>query len=213
MLPQPSPGQVAGTAGKAFTSALGRTSSRYAPGPAATLTRQRPRSSAPGARPGRASVTEREASGPGVAAVLYCGGGGADVSVCGPSIWLVWYSNGPRLAWNCHPNSEPQNCWPLVVSSAGISMCTISPGNAASLVCRSRRCRRHCGGSPGQVKLIGSWPATRPRNIFAHLIGYAQQFRAHPATHPDAGVGCAPPRRPPGTSKVRPGRHRGSAGG
>src|SRR6266567_8343164 len=61
---------------------------------------------------------------------------------CSPPICVVWYSNGPGLAWNCQPNKEPQNCWLLVVSSAGISMCTISPGNAASLFRRSRRCRR-----------------------------------------------------------------------
>ena len=28
---------------------------------------------------------------------------------CSPPIWVVWYSNGPGFAWNCHPNKEPQN--------------------------------------------------------------------------------------------------------
>src|SRR5215467_2497762 len=93
-------------------------------------------------------------------------------AVRGPSIWLVWYSNGPGLAWNCHPNKEPQNCWLLVVSSAGISMCTISPGIAASSVCHLLVIL------PSVVTDARPW-ATHPvaapmpgyRAIFAHVIG------------------------------------------
>src|SRR5450432_968515 len=40
---------------------------------------------------------------------------------------VMWYSDGPGNAWNCHPKSEPQNAWDFAVSSAGISMCTIWP--------------------------------------------------------------------------------------
>src|SRR6516162_8241402 len=92
-------------------------------------------------------------------------------AVRGPSIWLVWYSNGPGLAWNCHPNNEPQNCWLLVVSSAGISMCTISPGIAASSVGRYgdaavSRYRRPAGAThPAAARMPGY------QAIFAHVIG------------------------------------------
>src|SRR5437867_1140598 len=48
-------------------------------------------------------------------------------------ILVMWYSDGPGYDWNCQPNSEPQNSRPCAVSSAGISMCTISPGIYALL--------------------------------------------------------------------------------
>src|SRR5919201_186670 len=47
---------------------------------------------------------------------------------------VMWYSNGPGKASNCHPNSEPQNWRPLAVSSAGISKCTGWPGIAPPCV-------------------------------------------------------------------------------
>jgi hypothetical protein len=81
---------------------------------------------------------------------------------CSPPICVVWHSNGPGFAWNCHPNKDPQNCWLLLVSSAGISMCTISPGNAAYSLHRSRRCRHKSFKSPGRVKPIGRRPDAGP---------------------------------------------------
>src|SRR5262249_1106774 len=90
---------------------------------------------------------------------------------CSPPICVVWYSNGPGLAWNCHPNKEPQNCWLLLVSSAGISMWTISPGIAASPV-------SPCTAMPPSVvprpAAGSSWAAARTPGypaIFAHVIG------------------------------------------
>src|SRR5690242_5901671 len=84
---------------------------------------------------------------------------------CSPLICVVWYSNGPGLAWNCHPNKEPQNCWLPVVSSAGISMCTISPGTAASLIVVSA----DAAVSPDTArpgKLIGRCPDAGPPGYF-----------------------------------------------
>jgi hypothetical protein len=40
---------------------------------------------------------------------------------------VMWYSDGPGYASNVHPNRPPQNSRLAPVSSAGISMCTISP--------------------------------------------------------------------------------------
>src|SRR5215212_3336633 len=73
-------------------------------------------------------------------------------------IRVMWYSDGPGNASNCHPKSDPQNSFALAVSSAGISMCTISPaihppshdGSAEAVL---RRCRPvdlsgHANSSP-----------------------------------------------------------------
>src|SRR6266567_5836344 len=60
-------------------------------------------------------------------------------------ILVMWYSNGPGNASNCHPKSEPQNSRPFAVSSAGISKCTGWPGIAppvASVVRRRSWLRR-----------------------------------------------------------------------
>src|SRR5437667_6432757 len=48
-------------------------------------------------------------------------------------IRVMWYSNGPGNASNCHPKSEPQNSRPLAVSSAGISKWTGWPGMVSPL--------------------------------------------------------------------------------
>src|SRR5205809_874641 len=55
---------------------------------------------------------------------------------CRSPICVMWYSDGPGNELNCHPKSEPQNSRLFSVSSAGISMCTISP--AISLSSRVR---------------------------------------------------------------------------
>src|SRR5262245_12219146 len=84
---------------------------------------------------------------------------------CSPPICVVWYSNGPGLAWNCHPNNEPQNCWLLVVSSAG-SRCARS--RLASLPPRlSFAAMPPLVLRPsGSVRLIGSCPGAGPRGYF-----------------------------------------------
>src|SRR5436190_23357351 len=55
---------------------------------------------------------------------------------CRSPICVMWYSDGPGNELNCHSKSEPQNSRLFSVSSAGISMCTISP--AISLSSRVR---------------------------------------------------------------------------
>src|SRR6266487_2682590 len=62
-------------------------------------------------------------------------------------ILVMWYSNGPGNASNCHPKSEPQNSRPFAVSSAGISKRTGWPGIAPPVAAVFRRrswlCRSH----------------------------------------------------------------------
>src|SRR5436190_929013 len=73
-------------------------------------------------------------------------------------IRVMWYSDGPGYAWNSHPKSGPQNWRAFSVSSAGISMCTISPGIRPPLVVvRRRRSLRHgpCLRPVGRNVFIG----------------------------------------------------------
>src|SRR5215467_533679 len=111
---------------------------------------------------------------------------------CSPPICVVWYSNGPGFAWNCHPNKDPQNCWLLVVSSAGISMCTISPGTAASSVRRYRDAAAVVLTPRGRGDLIGRCPDTglpayfRTRDRILRARSHGISGRSHPGR-----VGCA----------------------
>jgi len=97
---------------------------------------------------------------------------------CSPPICVVWYSNGPGFPWNCHPNRGPQNSWLLLVSSAGISMCTISPGNAvSSFVVHGDAAVSPSTARP--VELIGRRLCTGYVAIFVHVIEYYE--RSHVA--------------------------------
>src|SRR5215831_14782289 len=117
---------------------------------------------------------------------------------CSPPICVVWYSNGPGLAWNCHPNKQPQNCWLLLVSSAGISMWTISPGTAASPFRRSRAVPPSVVTRPAVGKLVGRCPGAGLSGYFAHAIGDDGRVATRradtgqrPGTHSLPGAGPA----------------------